>query len=142
MRKPHYLRRLLAGLTICSAFALEFPAAAVAETVTYLCVPYRPGTFGPHPAFTVTVNYSDKTARNVFSTSTVWLPAEISDATIKWTNVIRYPDGNTLKDHWSVDRNSGLLTRADAGTAHCVQSAQMVKLATGRAAAQTQGKRF
>ena len=84
---------------------------------------YLVGTFGPHPVFAVIVNYSDKTARNVFSTTAVWLPAQITDRMIKWTNLIRYPDGNTLKDYWSMDRYSGLLTRADAGTAHCAKPA-------------------
>lgn len=125
-RTPH-LRWLLAGLTSCAAFTLELPTAASAATVSYVCVPYRPGTFGPHPVFTVTVNYADKTARNVFSTAAVWLPAQITDGTIKWTNIIRYPDGNTLNDYWSMDRYSGLLTRADAGTAHCAQPAPMLQ---------------
>lgn len=136
------MRRLLAGLAICAACTLEWPTGAAAETVTYVCVPYRPGTFGPHPAFTVVVNYSDSTARNVFSTSAVWLPAEITNATIKWTNVIRYPDGNTLKDYWSMDRDSGLLTRADAGTAHCARPAQMVQRISATTEAGSPGRKF
>ena len=125
MTRILYLRWLLAGLMICASFTLESPTEASAETVTYVCVPYRPGTFGQHPVFTVVVNYSDKAAKNVFSTNTVWLPAKITDETIEWTAIIQWPGGNILKDYWTMDRYSGLLTRANAGTAHCAKSAQM-----------------
>ena len=127
MTRILYLRWLLAGSMICASFMLESPTEASAETVTYVCVPYRLGAFGPHAVFTVVVNYSDNTAKNVFSTNTVWLPAKITDKTIEWTAIIAWPGGNIVKDYWIMDRYSGLLTRADAGTAHCAKSAQMLQ---------------
>ena len=125
---PH-LRRLLAGVAVCVALTMGLPAVASAETVAFVCVPYRPGTFGQHAAFTVVVNYNEKTAKNVFGSSADWLPAEITERAIKWTNLIRYPDGNSLKDYWTMERSSGLLTRANAGTAHCVKQAQPLQQA-------------
>jgi len=126
MTRIRDLRWLLAGVAICASLTLESPTEASAETVTYICIPYRLGAFGQHAVFTVIVNYSDNTAKNVFSTNTVWLPAKITDETIEWTAVIQWPGGNILKDYWTMDRYSGLLTRANAGTAHCARSAQML----------------
>jgi hypothetical protein len=113
---------LLAGVAICASFKLESSTQASAETVTYVCVPYRPGAFGQHQVFAVVINYSDNTAKNIFSTNTVWLPAKIMDRTIEWTASIQWPGGHTTKDYWAMDRYSGLLTRVNAGTAHCAKS--------------------
>ena len=149
MTRILYLRWLLAGSMICASFTLESPTEASAETVTYVCVPSRPGAFGQHPVFTVVVNYSDNTAKNVFSTNTVWLPAKITYKTIEWTAVIQCSGGSILKDYWTMDRYSGLLTRANAGTAHCeigsdVAASQQINDATekGKAASARKWRRF
>ena len=142
MTTTRHLRWLLFSLMICITFAASWPVEAADDVVALVCVPYRPGTFGPRAAFTVVVNYRDSTARNVFGSDSEWLPARITKSTIRWTNLIRWPGGRQVKDDWSIDRTSGVLTRENAGTAYCAQPAQHLLQTSGIVADGTELRKF